>query len=286
MSNITKTSKIVLITGSTSGIGRATVQELVKHASILILPVRNMIKGEELKKELEAINPSCQIDLFQCDLEFIESIKSSANLILGKYRIIDTIINNAGIMEPDYRLTDDNIEAHFQVNVLSQYIFNTILTPLVVASSAGRIINLSSMAHQNAKFELDSIQAQTNKVLIGVGLYSNSNLYRNLLTFRLAKELADTNVTVNCLHPGIIRTNLGSQTQNKLWKVLLHIFYIFTKPASEGAKTSIHLALSQEAGQITGKYWSNCKVVQSSELSLNMELANQLAKKCKELTGV
>jgi NAD(P)-dependent dehydrogenase (short-subunit alcohol dehydrogenase family) len=123
-------------------------------------------------------------------------------------------------------------------------------------------------------------------MLSGIGLYSNSNLYRNLLTFRLAKELENTKVTVNCLHPGVIKTNLGSKSSNWLWSAITPIFHLFTKPPTEGAKTSLHLALSSEGGNITGKYWSDCKVAQPSQLSMDMELANQLAEKCEELTRV
>jgi NAD(P)-dependent dehydrogenase (short-subunit alcohol dehydrogenase family) len=279
-------SKTLLITGSTSGIGRATTLELVKSAAILILPVRNINKGEMFKKVLLEVNPNCQIDLYECDLESIESMKNCANLILAKYPKIDVLINNAGIMIPDFRLTADNIEAHFEVNVLSQYIFNKVLKPLVVASEQGRIINLSSQLHNNGKFELEKIKSESTGVLTGIGLYSNSNLYRNLLTFKLAKELENMNVTVNCVHPGVINSNLGSNSSNLLWKIMTPIFRLFTKPCSEGAKTSIHLTTSNEGGQITGKYWSDCKVAKPLELSTDMNLAKQLAAKCQELTGI
>jgi NAD(P)-dependent dehydrogenase (short-subunit alcohol dehydrogenase family) len=280
------TPKTILITGSTSGIGKATAEELVKSASVLILPVRNMQKGEILKSELLAISPSCQIDLFQCDLESIESTKSCAIAISTKYSIIDVLINNAGIMEPNYRLTADNIELHFQVNVLSQHIFNTILKSHLIASNQGRIINLSSALHSRGDFKLDTINTVQTGTLVGVGLYSNSNLYRNLLTFKLAKDLKNTSVTVNCLHPGVINSNLGSGGSNMIWNMLTPLFHFFTKPPSEGAKTSIHLALSEEGGQITGKYWTDCRVDKVSELSNNMELANILFAKCSELTGI
>jgi NAD(P)-dependent dehydrogenase (short-subunit alcohol dehydrogenase family) len=270
-------NKTIFITGSTSGIGKATANGLVKNASILILPVRNITKGEDLKTELLEINPSCQIDLFECNLESFESVKNCANLITGQYKVIDILINNAGIMEPDFRLTADNIEAHFEVNVLSQYIFNTILKPLVIAADQGRIINLTSALHISGKFELDTINSKRSGVMSGIGLYSNSNLYRNLLTFRLANELKDTKVTVNCLHPGVIKTNLGSQGSNMLWNAVTPIFHLFTKPPTEGAKTTLHLALSDEGRQITGKYWSDCIVAKPSELSTDMELADQLA---------
>lgn len=125
-----QSSKVAFLTGSTSGIDQATAQELVKHVSILILPVRNINKGQNLKQELLKINPNCQIDLYQCDLESMESMKTCANTIVGKYEAIDILINNAGTFDYQCHFTKDGIESHFEVNVLSQYIFNTILKPL------------------------------------------------------------------------------------------------------------------------------------------------------------
>jgi retinol dehydrogenase 14 len=279
-------NKTIFLTGATSGIGRATAYELVKSAAVMILPVRNLLKGETLKTELLGINPSCQIDLYECDLESIESIKNCANEVIKNYPQIDILINNAGIMEPNFRLTADGIESHFAVNVLSQFIFNTTLLPKLKASAQGRIINLSSALHSQGKFQLDTLGISPSGNMPGIGLYSNSNLYRNLLTFKLAKVLENTKVTINCIHPGVIKTNLGSGGSNKLWNFITPIFHLFTKPPSDGAKTTIHLALSEEAGLITGKYWSDSKVAKHSELSSNTELADQLTAKCHELTGV
>jgi NAD(P)-dependent dehydrogenase (short-subunit alcohol dehydrogenase family) len=123
-------SKVAFLTGSTSGIDQATAQELVKHVSILILPVRNINKGQNFKQELLKINPNRQIDLYQCDLESMESMKTCANTIVGKYEAIDILINNAGTFDYQFHFTKDGIESYFEVNVLSQYIFNTILKPL------------------------------------------------------------------------------------------------------------------------------------------------------------
>jgi retinol dehydrogenase 14 len=284
-----QSSKVAFLTGSTSGIGRATAQELVKHVSILILPVRNITKGQDLKQELLKINLNCKIDLYQCDLESIESMKACANTIAAKYKAIDILINNAGTFDYQCHFTNDGIESHFEVNLLSQYIFNTILKPLVLQSPQGRIINISGLSHKAGKFNLKYIQDRNKSpksVLNTISLCSDSCLYRNLLTFKLAKDFENTKVTVNCLHPGSIKTNIGNDNISLTGKIIAPIFNLFTQPAIEGAKTSLYLALSDEGGQITGKYWSNGKIDKPSELSIDMDLAEQLAAKCHELTKV
>jgi short-subunit dehydrogenase len=281
-------NKTVFLTGSTSGIGRAISLELVKFVSVLILPIRNMAKGEELKKELAIINSTCQIDLIECDLESIKSMKNCANLVATKYKVIDILINNAGVLDYQCRFTTDGIESHFQVNVLSQYMFNTILKPLVIASEQGRIINVSGLAEKFGKFNIDKIQVYSNKKSIfkAYSLIFDSLLYRNMLTFGLAKELKNTNVTVNCLHPGTIKTNIARDGANLGGKILNSFANLFSKSPKFGAKTTLHLALSNLVAKETGKFWTECKIAKSSDLSLNMELAYQLKTKCHELTGI
>jgi retinol dehydrogenase 13 len=284
-----QSAKVAFLTGSTSGIGRATAQELVKHVSILILPVRNIAKGQALKQELLTIDPNCQIDLYQCDLESIEFMKACANTIAGKYEAIDILINNAGTFDYQCHFTNDGLERHFEVNVLSQYIFNTIFKPLLLKSEQGRIINLSGLSHKAGKFNVKYIQDRdrsSKSVLNTISLCSDSCLYRNLLTFKLAKDFENTTVTVNCLHPGSIKTNIGKDNITLAGKIITPVFNLFTQPAIEGAKTSLHLALSDEGGKITGKYWSNCKIDRPSELSTDMNLAEQLVAKCHDLTNI
>jgi retinol dehydrogenase 13 len=280
-------TRVMLITGATSGIGKATVEELVKHAKTLILPVRTMAKGEELRRELQLINTNCQIDLYTCQLTSMESVKGFANEILSRYPVIDVLINNAGIFNDSRTLTEDGIEETFQVNVLSQFILNNMLLPLLKASPEGRIINLSSMGHLMGKFDIDNIQLQkdtSNNLITGSQLYFNSNLYRNLLTFKLSKMLSGTNVVVNCLHPGAINTSLATQNTSFWAKPLQLVFKFFTKPANFGAMTSIFLAIDPEAGKVSGKYWIKSKIVKPLAISDNEDYQNQLWDYCKKIT--
>jgi NAD(P)-dependent dehydrogenase (short-subunit alcohol dehydrogenase family) len=235
---VLQSSKTAFLTGSTSGIGKATAQELVKHVSILILPVRNIIKGQDLKQELIRINPNCQVDLYQCDLESIESMKTCANTIVSKYEAIDIMINNAGTFDYQCRFTNDGLESHFVVNVLSQYIFSMVFKPLVLKSTQGRIINLSGLSHKAGKFNLKYIQDRNKSpksVLNIISLCSDSCLYRNLLTFKLAKDFQNTKVTVNCLHPGSIKTSIGNDNISLTGKIIAPIFNLFTQSATEGS---------------------------------------------------
>ena len=173
----------------------------------------------------------------------------------------------------------------FYLNIYSSQFSNHLYCNLI----QGRIINLSGLSHKAGKFNLKYIQDRnksSKSILNTISLCSDSCLYRNLLTFKLAKDFEDTKVTVNCLHPGSIKTNIGNDNITLAGKIIAPIFNLFTQPASEGAKTTLHLALSDEGGEITGNYWSNSKIGRPSELSSNTNLAEQLIAKCHELTKI
>jgi NAD(P)-dependent dehydrogenase (short-subunit alcohol dehydrogenase family) len=278
-------NKIALITGGTSGIGRATVLELVIHCSTLILPVRSLEKGVELKNELAGLNANCNVDVYLCDLSSKESVKTFLAGVKARYKCIDILINNAGLINYENKKTKDNLEATFQVNVLAQFIFNKELSPLLQKSQQGRIINLSSALYKQGKFSIDNLQGEKMKNNMGAGvqLYNNSNLERNMLTKYLADTLKYTSVTVNCLHPGVITTALGKQNTGFIPNLFNGIFSLFTKPAEEGALTSLHLALSKEGGEITGKYWSNSKSIDGVLDKIAEENIKLLVEYCEKL---
>ncbi len=282
-------TKVILITGATSGIGKATAQELVKVATTLILPVRTIAKGEELRRELQLINTNCQIDIYSLQLNSLESVKNFAKLVLNKYPVIDVLINNAGVFNASRIMTEDNIDETFQVNVLSQYILNNMLLPLLKLSSQGRIINLSSMGHYSGKFDIDNIQNQNdvkNNLGLGTQIYFNSNLYRNLLTFKQARQLQGTNVTVNCLHPGIIRSALGHQIEGFWAGIIKNVSKYMTQSPQKGAKTSIYLATDSSIAEVTGKYWSDSKIKEPLAISNNEEYQDQLWDYCQKITNI
>jgi NAD(P)-dependent dehydrogenase (short-subunit alcohol dehydrogenase family) len=283
--NNTVPHKIALISGATSGIGKATALELVLHCSSLILPVRSLEKGGELKIELLELNPDCHIDLYFCDLQSLESTKTFLAGVKARYKCIDILINNAGLINYDNKKTSDNLEATFQVNVFAQYIFNKELSPLLQKSQQGRIINLSSALYKQGKFDIDNLQGEKMKkgMRAGIQLYNNSNLERNMLTKYLDDTLKYTTVTVNCLHPGVITTSLGKQNTGFIPSLFNGIFGFFTKPATEGAQTTLHLALSKEGGEVTGKYWTNSKFVNRVLESLKEDDIRALVDYCEKM---
>jgi retinol dehydrogenase 14 len=278
-------NKVILLTGATSGIGEAAVKEMVRSASTLILPVRNISKGEELKLALNAINPNCIIDLYECDFGSIKSVKQMIVNVRNKYQVIDVLANNAGLFNGNIIMTEDGVEETFQVNVLSQYLLISSLIDLIQASESGRIVNLSSLGHKGGKFDLDNLNCEKENNNLGGGskAYFNSNLYRNLLTVYYANLLQSTGskVTINCMHPGAIRTGLGTQNKGVINGLLIKLFGVFTKPASDGAKTLTYLCLSEEVQGVTGQYFVNSKIDKANPESMDLNSAQLLVERIK-----
>lgn len=252
-------NKIAFITGATSGIGKATAKELVLHSAVLILPIRNLEKGEALKLELLKLNAGCQIDLLTCDLDSIQSVRSMVKLVAKKYDHIDILINNAGIFLYERKETVDGHEQTFQVNVLAPFMITSALLELVKKSEQGRIINLSSTAHMGGRVNLADIEAKkrTGKgFFAGFQLYMDSNMERNMLTRYFAELLQATSVTVNCVHPGVVNTAITGQKTSIIETLFGSIFRVFGLSESDGAMPTLHLALSKIGGEVTGVYWS------------------------------
>lgn len=265
---------------------------LLRHcsASVLILPVRNLHKGESLRVDLNLINPKCQINLYECDFASLDSVKLFAQTVLKDFQYIDILANNAGIFNSSKVITKDNLDETFQVNLLSQFILNQTLLPLLEKSESGRIVNLSSLGHKPGNFDIDNLQGEKlgSNLRSGTQLYFNSNLYRNLLTFRQANELTQSSskVTVNCMHPGAIKTGLGTQNPGAEDSIFIKLFQLFSKPAEDGAKTLVYFCLDESINGITGEYWTSCKIAKASTKSKNLEYAEQLFNRCKELTNL
>ncbi|MFN4111302.1 MAG: SDR family oxidoreductase, partial [Ignavibacteria bacterium] len=199
-------SKIVLITGSTDGIGKQTALELAKGNHQII------IHGREEKKCLNAVNEiksktgNQKIDYVVADFSIIKSIEQMANTISSKYSYLDVLINNAGVYLKERKTNDKGIELTFMINHLAHFYLTFLLFDLIKKSNDGRIINVSSIAHENADFNDDDFMLV--KKYSGYTAYANSKLCNLLFTYALHRRLKNSNVKVFALHPGVISTKL------------------------------------------------------------------------------
>jgi NAD(P)-dependent dehydrogenase (short-subunit alcohol dehydrogenase family) len=232
-------NKLCIITGANAGIGFETAKELARQGAFIVMVCRNEDKAIAAKKAIQQETPSAGIDIIVCDFSIQDEIRKAASEILEKYEKIDVLINNHGFITNKYEETVDGLESIFAVNHIGYFLFTNLLLPTIKNSGKARIINVASNAHQGGKFEPENLQLKKN--FDSWKSYSNSKLFNILFTIELANRLKDSEVTTNCLHPGVIRSNFGNGLSSfaaLLWK----LGSPFMKTNRQGAETTIYLS--------------------------------------------
>ena len=277
-------NKTILITGATNGIGKAAAIKFAESAKSIAFTYRNEELAEDLKNEMQKINPNLSINGFFCDFSVQDSIRECADKIKNDLKAIDLLINNAGVVNTEYSETIDGIENTFAVNHLGYFLFTNLLLDLVKKESESRIINVSSAAHHFVKgMQWDDINYKDD-FKMGLKAYGQSKLGNILFTKQLAKKLQKDGVTVNAIHPGGVNTSLGNQNNSLLGRVLKVILKPFFRSPLKGANTIIYLA-EIDGLSITGAYWVDGRLAKTSHYSKNEAEAEKLWRLSEKLVS-
>ncbi|XP_051866205.1 retinol dehydrogenase 12 [Pristis pectinata] len=271
-SNARLNGKTVVITGANTGIGKETARDLAQRGARVIIACRDLTKAEAAAQEIREDTGNKQVIVRELDLGNTRSIYQFAENIIKEEKVINILINNAGVMMCPYMKTSDGFEMHFGVNHLGHFLLTFLLLDLIKRSAPARIINVSSFAHVFGRINFQDLQSE--KSYEGALAYCQSKLANILFTRELAKRLKDTKVTVNSLHPGSVKTELTrhSWVVALLWKICTFLI----KTPKEGAQTSIHCAVAEELEEISGKYFSDCHPAFVAPQGRNDETAKNL----------
>jgi NAD(P)-dependent dehydrogenase (short-subunit alcohol dehydrogenase family) len=243
----------------------------------IVMVCRNREAGEKARLEIMNASGNKQVDLLIGDLSLQSSIRQLAKSIQEKYPKIDVLVNNAGLAFSSYQTTAEGIESTFAVNHLGYFLLTNLLMENIKAAPQGRVVNVASSTHAQAKINFDDI-GQKNKYSL-FGVYNQSKLCNVLFTYEMARRVKDTNVTVNCLNPGPVKTNL-SRDMSAMFKFIGSLFFLTPEKASE---TAIYLASSPEIGIVNGRYFSKKKAIPSSKTSMDENLQKKLWNFSEEL---
>ena len=265
--------KTVLITGATDGIGKQTALDLALKNATVILHGRNEQRLLETAKDITRTTSNQKIKIVIANLSSLSQVRKLAEEIQSQFNRLDVLINNAGVYMKKRMLTEDGYEMTFAVNHLSHFLLTNLLLELIKQSSPSRIINVSSVAHTRAQLDFTNLQGEKN--YDAYNAYAVSKLANILFTYELSERLKGSDVTVNCLHPGVIGTKL-------LWEG----FSIKGADVIEGAETPVYLASSPEVKNITGKYFVRQKDSLSSELSYSKEYQKKMWEISAKLVGL
>ncbi|XP_066455194.1 retinol dehydrogenase 14 [Eleutherodactylus coqui] len=252
--------KTVIITGANSGIGQATAAELLRMEARVILACRDRERALEAAEELRRESGGAgKVVVKLLDLSDLRSVRRFCQEVLKEEPRIDVLINNAGVFQCPYTKTEDGFEMQFGVNHLGHFLLTHLLLGLLKSSAPSRIVVVSSKLYKYGEINFDDLNSE--KSYSRSFAYSRSKLANILFTRELARRLEGSGVTVNVLHPGIVRTNLGRHINIPvLVKPLFNVVsWAFFKSPVEGAQTSVFLASSPEVEGVSGKYFGDCK---------------------------
>lgn len=276
--------KICLITGATSGIGKAAALKLADTGASLILLSRNEKKGEKICNQIREKN-NTQVKFYKADISSMKQVRNVSEKIKSDFNHIDVLINNAGARFDNYFKNDEGIELTFATNHLGHFLLTLSLIAMLKKSSQGRVINISSAAHANGTEELyDIVAPEHYDRRLAYGRSKLANLY---FTYELASRLQSSKITVNAVDPGGVATNFSRNNGLIPWmkhylSYILNLKLISPQKASE---TVVYLASSDEVGRISGKYFFEKKEINSSSASYSKETAMKLWQLSLKLTG-
>lgn len=265
-------NKIVLITGGNNGIGKATAIGLAEKGATVVIACRNQTKGEQAVKDIKSASNNENISLILCDLSDLESVRKCADVFKKQHKYLDVLVNNAGVIVGDYKVTKQGFEWQIGVNHIGHFYLTHCLMEDLLAAEAPRVVNVSSEIHYQGKIDFDRFTEDKGDYS-GMPAYAQSKLANVLFTKGLAKRFPK--ITTNALHPGVVGTGFGDGDVKWYFKMIWKMMKPFLITPEKGAATSIFLASSPKV-TVSGKYFDKSKEKQPSKYADDTALVDKL----------
>jgi len=265
--------KVVLITGATSGMGKATARALATYGATVVVHGRDEEKAKETVEAIKEETKNPAIYYIVKDFEKLGDVRLLASEFRRQFHRLDVLVNNVGAVFSKRQESVDGIELTLQVNYLGHFLLTNLLLDMLKASAPSRIVNISSGLHERGRIDFEDLQM--NRKYSGQKAYASSKLAQVLFTYELAKRLEGSAVTCNASNPGLAKTHLGYDA-GLLTSLSKRFVDIFGKSAEKAAETTIYLATSPEVERVSGKYFEEKQEAESSEMSYNTSAAQRL----------
>jgi retinol dehydrogenase 12 len=273
--------KVCVVTGATSGIGKAAATALARLGATVVLVGRDRGRTEAAAAEIgseSAPPPRAEI----ADLSSLAQVRELAERLAGLERI-DVLINNAGLVLGERRVSPDGFEHVFALNHLAPFLLTNLLLPKLTASAPARVVTVTSDAHSAAR--LDLADPNLERGWDSWRSYANSKLANILFTRELARRLDGTGVTANCAHPGVVRTGFGRDAR-PLLKLGITIARPFMLSPGRGADTIVYLASSPDVADQSGGYYVKRRRREPSAAARDATAARELWQISEKMTGL
>lgn len=277
-------NKVVVITGATSGVGLESVKQLAKGKATIVMVVRNLKKAEEVKKSVQSTYPTT-IDIVLADFSVLEQVRRAAEVILEKYPRIDVLINCAGLHSTKATYTVDGFETVFMVNHLASFLFTQLLLKRLIQSAPSRILHVNSEGHRFNGLDINDIHWK-KRHYTGLRGYGASKTAQLLTMWEIADQLKDTGVTINAMHPGDVRSSIGS---NNGWLYRMFsklVIQPMLKDPGISGQAIYYLVADPEMADVNGKFFHLTIEEKPAKHAMDRTLGKQVYELSFKLTGL
>ena len=265
--------KTVVATGATSGIGEKAVETLARQGARVVFIARDRARADVTLGRLEAIAPGLGHRAHLADLSLMGESARVGAAIAAEEPVIDVLLNNAGAVFSDRRVTAEGLERTFALNHMSYFILTARLLDRLMAAPAARIVSTASHAHRSASLDFDDLQGA--KHFNGLRAYQRSKLANILFTRELARRLAGTGVSANCLHPGVVASRFADEAGGWATPIFSLVKWFAISP-QQGADSIVYLAQSPEVAGVSGEYFAKRKIAPMSGPARDAAAAKRL----------
>lgn len=275
--------KTVLITGATSGIGKAVALNLAKRGARLIMVGRDRDRAESARYEILRFSDNNDIHLFFADLSLIEETKNFARSVKNVFPRIDVLVNNAAVLaHKNKTLTKENFEITIATNLLSPFILTLELLDTLINSPNSQVICVSSWMHRAIRVNWNNLNS--NLRYTSMQAYGTSKLLLTTLFFCLANKLSPEELNINCVDPGVVYTEIG-RNYSSFYKLMYSLGEPFMRPAVKGAESIIKLASEKENYDFHGAYVKDLKNIKASKFCYRKHNQKRIWKEILSITG-
>ncbi|XP_060662997.1 retinol dehydrogenase 12-like [Drosophila nasuta] len=279
--------KVVIVTGCNTGIGKETVLELARRGAKIYMACRDPARCEAARIEIIDRTQNQQLFNRSLDLGSLESVRNFVARFKAEETRLDLLVNNAGIMACPRSLTADGYEQQFGVNHLGHFLLTNLLLDHLKKAAPSRIVVVSSAAHLFGHIDREDLMSERRYSKF-FGAYSRSKLANILFTRKLSTMLQGTGVTVNCLHPGLVRSDLNRHFRAPRWflSLLSIVSLYFVKSLRAGAQTTLRLALDPSLEGCSGDYYADSRRFPLVPWARDEKTANWLWGESERLVGL
>jgi NAD(P)-dependent dehydrogenase (short-subunit alcohol dehydrogenase family) len=262
----------ILVTGATDGLGRRVAQGVAAKGATVLLHGRNPERLKATLEELRSQTGSEKVNSYLADLSSLAAVRGLADRIFSEHDRLDVLVNNAGVISPERRESEDGYELTFAVNYLSHFLLTRLLLPLLKDSAPARIVNVASAGQS----PLDFSNLMLERGYDAMKAYSQSKLAQVMFTFELAEHLRGTGVSVNALHPASLMDT----------KMVQSTFGYTMSTVEEGTEAVVRLAISPEIEGITGRYFDGTRQARANRQAYDPRDRNRLWVLSEQLCGL